>query len=296
MDGPRKCVVSPRPHTASPSGRKLASLDRVRPRPLSAAAGPVRDSHKRIIRRAPFENLRPTTAREPRLKKTIDAILASTSPKVTDDKKHLLCNLPSNAPTNLDHCGESCYWRWMVRALLEDVAELKRRLDEARDGLLQRSIARRQQEQRYEHRHLVKKESESLHAALDTLAREVPWLHQKRKSLQYEAEHLRDVENQLQAQKSWLDNSIQIDTETIDLLESKLKDLDKQVEEKKGEEQDMIKTIHSSKKELEDEKTKLEQLAMKREKLKAEVSNNDRKGNRSGSLKKKGKSHHKKKS
>lgn len=108
--------------------------------------------------------------------------------------------LPPTAPKHLSECTESCYWRWLVHMLLEDVAALKDKIDVAQEEYLGHVRERQKLEQRhrdFEHlKHVhanMTKELANLRQEAPELAAEIESLNRLKEDLQgnLEAQELR---------------------------------------------------------------------------------------------------------
>lgn len=202
-----------------------------------------------------------------------------------------LCARP---PEDLETCEEGCYWRWLVHTLLEDVATLKKSLDEAQEELAQRSQTRRKLEQAVEHREQIKSECVILRASLETLRVDVPDLRDERERLVAEHAGLVEQQRQLEERKHQLGEEIEVRGKKEKEFEAAVREVERHAEHEKEGEQTLIKQIRSLRTEMDTVNLELTTLTSERDKLKSEVTVVDvaskgkpKKGNRRGSSKKK---------
>jgi len=105
-------------------------------------------------------------------------------------------------------CEEGCYWRWLVHTLLEDVAALKRNLEETQDSQKQHDEERKLVTDKISHNAHLLEELHSMSVSLKTLWVNVPKLRVECRKKQQESEQLRHRRRKIQDEQQSLQTAI----------------------------------------------------------------------------------------
>lgn len=103
-------------------------------------------------------------------------------------------------------CEEGCYWRWLVHTLLEDVAALKRNLEDTQESQKQHDEERKLVTDKISHNALLHEQLQSMSVSLKTLCVDVPKLRvewrrkvQESYQLNHRRRKIQDEQHNLQA-------------------------------------------------------------------------------------------------
>eukprot|EP00746_Dinoflagellata_sp_MGD_P070344 gnl/MRDRNA2_/MRDRNA2_28803_c0_seq1.p1 gnl/MRDRNA2_/MRDRNA2_28803_c0~~gnl/MRDRNA2_/MRDRNA2_28803_c0_seq1.p1 ORF type:complete len:286 (+),score=77.42 gnl/MRDRNA2_/MRDRNA2_28803_c0_seq1:52-909(+) len=151
---------------------------------------------------------------------------------------------PPLAPKSPSQCTETCYWRWLVHMLLEDVALLKANVDQAQDEFLEQVKERKRLEHTVTSYANLQVAHKTLKEELGILKDEAPVLLEDRERLQEELEELEFDIAELEQTKETL-------TDTADRVHKKRIRSEKQLEMAQKETEDLRTSSTAAKTNLE---------------------------------------------
>jgi len=155
--------------------------------------------------------------------------------------------LTERSPEDLEECVAGCYWRWMVHTLLEDVATMKKNVDEMQDDLHVREEERHKLQQANDHHLRLQRELVSIEGDMRDFNVQVPKLRELNKQLSDELSSLIAVQNDLQERKRYTKEQIEAFTRRSRAADGKVYELDRKVQVGRGAEQDLQKKLQASK-------------------------------------------------
>jgi len=155
--------------------------------------------------------------------------------------------LTDRGPEDLEECVAGCYWRWMVHTLLEDVASVKKNVDEMQDDLHNREGEQQKLQQASDHHQRLQKELIALEGDLTDFNVQVPKLQERNKQLREELSSLVSVQTDLQERKRHTREQIEAYTRRAHTVDVKVYDLDRKVQAGRIGEQDLQKKLQAGK-------------------------------------------------
>lgn len=105
--------------------------------------------------------------------------------------------LPANKMRDPQECEEGCYWRWLAHTLLEDVASLKRNLEDTQLGFQELAEQKKAIEDTVRHQERLREELAFMDQSFCTLREDVPRLRLEHETQIKEVEQLEQRRREL---------------------------------------------------------------------------------------------------
>lgn len=179
--------------------------------------------------------------------------------------------LPAFKLKDPQQCEEGCYWRWLVHSLLEDVASLKKKLEESQESCQQIEERKKRIEDTISQRIRLDEELTTMKQALSTLRQDVPRLRQELDKAEKAVDKGSKKYAHLQEQQHHLLEKIKQSQEWQKANIRKVPNLERSAEDLRLEEQLLGDKVHVEKERAELSKLELDEMQGELQELQLEV-------------------------
>lgn len=180
--------------------------------------------------------------------------------------------LPDDAPENLQHCGDHCYWRWLVHTLIPELTALRQSLKETEEEFHERALERREIENIIGYRDYILDDLTSRKEALRKLREEVPRLRREHERLHGQSGHLEGRRQAAKAKQVELNAEIKKSVELQIVMKRQGAYIEQECEQTVQHEQMVQKKIAKDTEEMQELAEELKRSTMLRDHLRTEVT------------------------
>jgi len=179
--------------------------------------------------------------------------------------------LAANKLRDPQECEDGCYWRWLTHSLLEDVASLKKNLEETQEA--HRELLQKKQfiEEKIHNHARLTSELGSMNKSLKTLRQDVPQRRQEYERIAKESEQLEKRRRELNEEKARIEVARTRTTSWTKANTRKVLEKEREAEDGRRQEKGIGDKIHMDRESLQQTGQELARLTLAMQEVQEEV-------------------------